>query len=466
MASIRIRRQAVTSSGVLRRVGDLDLARVCDPRVRGRIEFSMDAQLKLLVVGALSGASSMREVELRSEQLRDSVRGWMGLKDRVADNTLGLLLQRLAPSELRAAMVRQVKAEHRRGGGFGAQSLKWSTFAIDGKHVSTLQWHALVSATRRVLKEIDGHPVHDDPGWLPTKQEVRLVFSTRFPHVQLAQPKDKSAPLYGLVRVHRTTLVSHDAAPCVDENPIHGETNELGSIVKTIQQLVANYRHTNMMELVTMDAGNTCLNAADLLVARGVQYFMAIKSPQGDIHDEALRVLAHPKRTPDFSSGETRSGRAVAYETFVEPLPEGYLKWAHARALVRVHRVTTGTDVGDKPTEGNRYYVTSIPPEELTAELAQSISRHHWRCENEGHWTSDAIFKEDARQAPWSRHPTGVLAVSAIRMIAENVLAMFRALSKIRTSVGRLLKPPWNVVRKHFLAVLFDARLESAAFDA
>jgi len=42
------------------------------------------------------------------------------------------------------------------------------------------------------------------------------------------------------------------------------------------------------------------------------------------------------------------------------------------------------------------------------------ISRLHWRCEEETHWTADAMLLEDKRRPSWSRHPVGVFVVSLL----------------------------------------------------
>lgn len=54
----------------------------------------------------------------------------------------------------------------------------------------------------------------------------------------------------------------------------------------------------------------------------------------------------------------------------------------------------------------------------------------YWRCENEGHWTADVVWKEDARRLPWIRTPQAVYALSSLRMLALNVLAVLRRMSR------------------------------------
>ena len=79
--------------------------------------------------------------------------------------------------------------------------------------------------------------------------------------------------------------------------------------------------------------------------------------------------------------------------------------WTHARQLVRVQRTAENPNTG-KTSVGNRYYVTSLSTDALSPNEVMKISRGHWRCENETHWTADAELQEDRRRHAWSRHPT------------------------------------------------------------
>jgi hypothetical protein len=59
-----------------------------------------------------------------------------------------------------------------------------------------------------------------------------------------------------------------------------------------------------------------------------------------------------------------------------------------------------------------------------------TVVRMYWRCENEGHWTADVVWKEDARRTPWIREPRAIFALSSLRMLALNILAVLRKMSR------------------------------------
>jgi len=470
--------------------------------MRGKIDIPLAAAVTLMTLAVVSDTRAMRAIEDRSEQLRRASRSLVDLPERVADNTLGYILQVLSTEELRLQLHAQVKAEHGRGN-LDTVRLPWSTAAIDGKYLSPLHLHDLQRETRKQLKMTEkaqnrerrrlGRPVEYDPrlsdsSWKPDEAEIRAVFSTRFPHVQIVtslskpdalQPtaeetgkqtkkKKKAAAkpqLYGLIRVHRTTLVSAEPAVCLDQRALPGDSNESGSILPTVRELLRTYGRTGLVQMLTTDAGNTTLEMATELDSHGVHYFLALKGNQPELHNEAKRLLDDPARKPDFSTSEVRGGRTVAYEVFLSPLPDGYLAWRHARMFARVHRVSKG-EADDDISEGNRYFISSEGSERMTGHNAYLLARSHWRCENENHWTCDAILDEDERKAPWSRHPNGMVVASMIRMLGLNILAVFRALSHRKTAGNTLVKPAWKQVMHHFLTLLFEPIMDTTAFDA
>lgn len=443
-----MQRQGATPKGLERRIRDLHFERVSDPRYAPNIDYQLPVMLTALVAAMLTAARSLRQVEQRTGQLIERNGPWQGLQNRIADNTFGKLIPRLELEELVKRLVGMVKAEHRRGN-LAPTQLPVTTAAIDGKNVATLRWHDLC----RVLE--------CDPSTMKPSQAKKLL-KKAFPNVQLCIPEDGEP--YALARVHTVTLISSRAANCIYQRPIAGRTNEIGAMPALLKELRAAYGRTGIIAMLTTDAGNTSLGTATTIVKKlSWDYFSQIKSEHGEIHREAIRLLGRRREsTADNSYHDTQNGYVVTYHVWHEDLSEhGWLDWTHARQLIRVQRVAEHPTTGHK-TIGNRYYVTSKISSALKPTNALTISRGHWRCEEETHWTTDVVLQEDRRRLAWSRHPHGVFVVSVLRMMALNILAVARKLSRLGYSKET---PTWQQVAEHFLLVLCATTLLTEEFD-
>lgn len=199
---------------------------------------------------------------------------------------------------------------------------------------------------------------------------------------------------------------------------------------------------TELFEAIIADAGNCSVKHANLIHRHDLGYILAIKETSGEIHQEAIRTLAsRPAEAAERMERRREKGRRVVHRIWRRTIP-GYLRWKHARQLIRVERITTDSN-GVLCSEGNRYFVTNLPSGRLDGRVWLQAIRAYWRIENNGNWTADTIWKEDARRTPWCRVPTAVYALSLLRMIAMNVIAVLRAFGRAEYT-SKLL--PWMTV--------------------
>jgi hypothetical protein len=95
-----MKRQACTPKGLEKRLRDLALEKVADPRRNNNVRYPLSTLLNGLVAAMVTLARSLRKVEERTGQMADRLGQWMGLDHRVADNTFGKVLPRLQFKEL------------------------------------------------------------------------------------------------------------------------------------------------------------------------------------------------------------------------------------------------------------------------------------------------------------------------------------------------------------------------------
>ena len=418
-----------------------------DPRQAAKVKIPLPTLLVALVASMVTRARSLRAAEQRTAGMAVQHGSFMGITNRIADNSFGKVLPRLELGPLVDCLHRLVKAEHRRGN-LAPSRLALGTVAIDGKNAGTVRWHDLCRIFDLAPREASA-------------SEVRARLSEQFPQAQLCVPEHGEP--YALMRMHTVTLVSSEAAPCLHLRPILGCTNEIGSMAELLEELKEAYGRTRLFGRITTDSGNTSLGAMSKAIGHGWHYFAQMKSEIGDIYAEARRRLGNRRRQRAHASySDAQNGKIITYTLWRTDLGEqGWLKWTHARQLIRVQRVTEDRDGGHK-TVGNRYYISSEAPAALEPRAALRVSRAHWRCEDETHWTADAVMMEDRRRLAWSRHPNGILVVSTLRMIAIAILAIARRLSRM----GYNREPPsWAQVAEHFFLLLCGSTLDTKAFD-
>lgn len=443
-------RQAATPIGFIRRVRDAQFERMPDVRRADKVKHKLTSVMTTLVAGVVTRARSLRGVEQRSEQIAHRHGGdCEGINKRIADNTFGTILRRLALGDVLERLHCLIKAEARRGN-LVPVVLPFAAAATDGKNVATLRWPDLC----RTL-DVDAKKT--------SEARMKKLLGKHYPHLQFCVPREGRP--YALARVHTVTLISSAAAPCIHQRPIPGHTNEIGAMPALLEELHRVYGRTQLFEVLTTDAGNTSLAVCGRIVNKlQLDYFSQIKVEQGEIHKEAQRALSRRSTdAADFSYSDHQNGNVVTYHVWHHDLSDqGWLDWTHARQLVRVQRRAINTLTG-KETLGNRYYVSSRTPGELAPTTALAISRAHWRCEEETHWTSDALLQEDLCRLAMSRHPNGVFVAAAVRAIGLAILAVARKLSRLAYSKEA---PTWRQVAEHFVLSLCDSTLLTESFDA
>lgn len=222
----------------------------------------------------------------------------------------------------------------------------------------------------------------------------------------------------------------------------------------TLEALYGAYGRTNLFELIMVDAGNISEAVADQIIDRGDDYWARIGSNQPTLLREAVRklggneYLASPFEFPGRPIGEEvdakgrwttyQDSKVVEYRLRRTELPAGYHGWGHLRQMMRIDRYVDGKH------QGIRFFVTSLCSHRLaTPKRWLKLARRYWRCENGNHWTCDYLFEEDADKTPWTTDPEAMLVATYFRLIALNILAVLRAMSRRDYHPDR---PPWKKV--------------------
>lgn len=378
------------------RRGVLDFKGVTDPRDRRGQRWRLEALLGMGLVGMALLSPSLRRTEQLSADLCSSkLLRRLGIRRRVPDSTLGEALAAVAPTELFAQLVAQVKAEHRRKA-LAPTRLPVGVVAIDGKTAAVL----------------------DEPA---NPYFCQRQGGKRGEH-------DRARYLY---RVLNASLVSSNAAVCIGQMPIARWTNEFGAFRSFFSELVASYGRSELFEVVTSDAGVLNREHAGWLDEQGYGYVLALKDNNPTLELEArglLQSLAeHEPPVAEDEGWEPDSSRGwVKRQLWTSTELAGWPNWEHLRQVWLV-RVWARKDK-DSPVEHieDRVYVTNLPVKHvIRGKKILTIVRAHWRIENELHGTLDVHMRED--DPWWVRRGYGLINTGLLRAMAYNLIAMARS---------------------------------------
>jgi predicted transposase YbfD/YdcC len=406
---IRLNRRMV---GMLAaRLPEAQLDRVPDRRHDRGKQWPLSTLLSAVVVALCAGRKSLAETEALTAEMSPAVRRRLEIARRVPDTTLHDALLQVEPESLRASLHAQTKAAQKRKA-LEPDGLPFGQVAMDGKSTSTTAW--------------------DD-------------------HYCQKQTHSEGQGAHGMLRTVTCSLVSCAARACIDAILIPPSTNEMGMFGEAFKSLVATY--SQLFQLVSYDAGACSEENGRLVVDHQLNYLFGLKGSQPTLLGEAQALLGEiPAQQAEAQTVDVESNRrTVSRRLYRSGEMAGFLEWAHLKTVLRVESVTE--EKGEVIEREDRYFISSLPMEALSAAHWLLAIRRHWGVENNCHHTWDTVFEEDAR--PWvEKNPKGMLVVMLLRRMAYNLLALFRSVTQ-RSEDRR--QTPWKDLVRWLYQALFSA---------
>ena len=175
---------------------------------------------------------------------------------------------------------------------------------------------------------------------------------------------------------------------------------------------------------VTMDAMGCQRAIADVIVEKGADYVMGLKTNQETAFEEVAEFFADA-RANDFKDvphtfHETIDGSEhgrIEVRRVWSTQDIGWFedigRWRGLRSIIMIERERT---VGDGKTSRECHYYWSS--RESSAEVFARIIRGHWSIENELHWCLDVGFREDESRIRTDHGPENL---ALLRKVAINL---------------------------------------------
>lgn len=360
--------------------------RVADPRAaRGR-RHQHRGLLNLLVLGFASGLSTLRRIEELSADLSGVARRVLGLAKAVSDTTLYLMLGSQSLDGLRETLVAQVKRLWR-DKRISNDLFRFGIAAFDGKSVWTSSSKRMDGAKETVL----------DSGVISSS-----------------------------LAMLNAVLVSSSARPCLDLQLLREKSGESPAFREMLARVGEAFHR--LVDIITGDAAFMCRENALLIRGQKKHYVFSLKGNQARLFALAEEMFAGSGSPSRISTVERRSGELITRTLHTLTVSDvADLGLYDAQEIWRIEQQAESP--GGEITREVRFFITSLPPRELTPREKLHLIRLHWGIENNRHWTLDAVFEEDDRQ-PCQLSRRAVEVTCWLRALAYNLVATLRSRAK------------------------------------
>jgi predicted transposase YbfD/YdcC len=236
----------------------------------------------------------------------------------------------------------------------------------------------------------------------------------------------------GLKALHTLSAYATNARLTLAQLSVPEKTNEITAIPELLDHLA----ETRQLQgaLVTIDAMGCQTEIADRIVAHRADFLLAVKGNQSTLETDitdyfgtAPQTELVTKTTVEKGHGriETRIYQASGVVDWIgsDRSYPGQPKFKHIKTIMRV---INRTEVNDKTTLEERYFISSAP---LDIERLAKGARGHWGVESM-HWLLDVAFKDDLSRY---RSGHGAKNMATIRRFALGLVRADKSKGSVKT---------------------------------
>ena len=183
--------------------------------------------------------------------------------------------------------------------------------------------------------------------------------------------------------------------------------------------------------VVTADAMSCQVEFVNAVISKGADYCLSLKGNQNKSFDE-IRYIFNSTNSDQIIKYEPEvekdHGRIEQYKvsiirgSLLSPVIKEKWLGIEGGSLVKIERNST-KQTTNKDSWEERYYITSLPPENDAAKRISEVVRTHWKIENNLHWCLDVRFSQDRMQA---NNPNYIANRSALNKLALAYLENYR----------------------------------------
>lgn len=220
----------------------------------------------------------------------------------------------------------------------------------------------------------------------------------------------------GATLTHLLSVVSHQLGITLTQQPVDAKTNEIPVASQILQALDISGK------IVTTDALLTQKTFCQTVCEKNADYLLPVKANQKQTYQDIKHLFK--SETPQNRHTDRHAYNRLAFEILhqeadadtqtcscvekahgfittrtltTSTLLNTYLQWPGLAQVYEYRSQRKHTRTG-KITHQTQYGITSLTPQQASAERLLALRRGHWTIENLSHRTRDVIFGEDASQ--------------------------------------------------------------------
>ena len=164
----------------------------------------------------------------------------------------------------------------------------------------------------------------------------------------------------------RASIVSSRVKLILGQRPIPGKHAETTEFIPFVDDLLEQYGKTELMQVISTDAGVAHRENITALRERGIHFIMGLKGNQKTIYNKAVEMLGSIGRDKtDGSSDIEYNGQDVSYYLYRCKINNNFLSMPEVTQIWRIEKESVQVSTGEVTVE-NRYYITSIPSSDIS----------------------------------------------------------------------------------------------------
>ena len=228
---------------------------------------------------------------------------------------------------------------------------------------------------------------------------------------------------------HLLSVVSHQLGITLIQQPVDAKTNEIPVAIQILQAFDVSGK------IITTDALLTQKAFCQTLCEKKADYVLPVKANQKQTYQD-IQLLFEPQPPPktdvDAQAYQARTFETMHHEAEAHTDTASDVEKAHGYITTRT--LTTSTLLNEhltwpglaqvyeyrserkhtrtgKITHHVQFGITSLPPQQASAERLLQFRRGHWAIENLSHRTRDVLLGEDASQVRCGNIPQVMAAL-------------------------------------------------------